>query len=118
MVMVIYERSCPANFLMLPLHPDTCVVVIYMMAYTRTRTRTRTCTCTYMHTRCTRTRTRTRKCTNLRHNVIYHENFLHDVCTDKYVPNVNDDEAFFGKVKDCLGYADVVLISFGSHAPG
>lgn len=49
---------------------------------------------------------------------VYHENSIRDVCSDKYIPNPNDDAIYFGKVKECLEYADVVLVSFGSRAPG
>ena len=31
---------------------------------------------------------------------------------------ITDDRSFFGNVKECLAHADVVLVSFGSHAPG
>ena len=48
----------------------------------------------------------------------YHENFLHDVCSDKFVPSSKGDPNFFGKLKECLDAADVVVVSFASHAPG
>jgi hypothetical protein len=50
--------------------------------------------------------------------VVLRETFMHDVCSDRYVPSPEGDAGFLDHVRHCMEVADHVIISLGSHAPG